>query len=54
MTRAEVEAKALDLIRGPLGPEHARGLVEACGRIEYSPDISELARCWVPAAEETS
>jgi 2-methylcitrate dehydratase PrpD len=48
MTRAEVEAKALDLMRGPLGAERARDLVEACRRIEYSPDISEFARHWVP------
>ena len=47
MTRAEVEAKALDLVRGPLGAERARDLVEACRRIEYSPDISEFARHWV-------
>jgi len=48
MTRAEVEMKALDLMRGPLGAERARDLVEACRRIEYSPDISEFARYWVP------
>jgi 2-methylcitrate dehydratase PrpD len=53
MTRAEVEAKALDLLRGPLGAERARELVEACRRIEYSPDINEFARHWVPASEET-
>jgi 2-methylcitrate dehydratase PrpD len=47
MTRAEVEAKALDLMRGPLGAERAGDLVEACRRIEYSPDISEFARHWV-------
>jgi 2-methylcitrate dehydratase PrpD len=51
MTRAEVEAKALDLMHGPLGAERARELVEACRRIEYSPDISELAHHWVPASE---
>jgi 2-methylcitrate dehydratase PrpD len=47
MTRTEVEAKALDLMRGPLGAERARDLVEACRRIEYSPDISAFARHWV-------
>jgi len=52
MTCAEVEAKALDLMHGPLGAERARGLVEACRRIEYSPDINEFARHWVPASEE--
>ena len=50
MTRAEVEAKAPDLMRGPLGAERARDLVEACRRIEYSPDISEFVRHWVPAS----
>jgi 2-methylcitrate dehydratase PrpD len=50
MTRAEVEMKALDLMRGSLGAERARDLVEACHRIEYSPDISEFARYWVPAS----
>jgi 2-methylcitrate dehydratase PrpD len=52
MTRAEVEAKALDLMRGPLGAERARDLVEACRRIEYSPDISEFVRHWVPGTVE--
>jgi 2-methylcitrate dehydratase PrpD len=52
MTCAEVESKALDLMHGPLGAERARGLVEACRRIEYSPDINEFARHWVPASEE--
>jgi 2-methylcitrate dehydratase PrpD len=52
MTRTEVEAKALDLMRGPLGAERARDLVEACRRIEYSPDISEFARHWVPGTVE--
>jgi 2-methylcitrate dehydratase PrpD len=50
MTRTEVEAKALDLMRGPLGAERARDLVEACRRIEYSRDMSEFARHWVPAS----
>jgi 2-methylcitrate dehydratase PrpD len=53
MTRGEVEAKALDLVRDPLGAECARELVEACRRIEYSPDMSEFARHWVSASEET-
>jgi 2-methylcitrate dehydratase PrpD len=52
MTRAEVEAKALDLMRGPLGAERARDLVEACRRIEYSRDISEFAGHWVPGTVE--
>jgi hypothetical protein len=50
MTRAEVEMKAFDLMRSPLGVQRARDLVEACRRIEYSPDISEFARHWVPAS----
>jgi len=50
MTRAEVEAKALDLMHGPLGPERAVHLLEACRRIEYSSDIGELARHWVSEA----
>ena len=50
MTRTEVEAKALDLVRGPLGAERARDLVEACHRIEYSSDINEFARHWMPAS----
>jgi len=52
MSRAEVEAKALDLVRGQLGAERARGLVEACRRIEYSPDISKFARHWVTRTVE--
>jgi 2-methylcitrate dehydratase PrpD len=52
MTRAEVEAKALDLMRGPLGAEHALALVEACRRIEYSRDMSEFARHWMSVPEE--
>ncbi len=52
MSRAEVEAKALDLVRGPLGAERARDLVEGCRRMEYSPDISKFARHWVPGTVE--
>jgi 2-methylcitrate dehydratase PrpD len=50
MARAEVEAKALDLMHGPLGAERARTLVEACRTIEYSRDMSEFARHWEPAS----
>jgi 2-methylcitrate dehydratase PrpD len=50
MTRDEVEAKALDLMRGPLGPDRARTQVEACRTIEYSQDMSEFARHWEPAS----
>jgi 2-methylcitrate dehydratase PrpD len=50
MTRAEVEAKALDLIAGVLGTERARELVEACRRIEFCTDMCEFRRLWEPAA----
>jgi len=50
MTRDEVEAKALDLMRGPLGSDRARTLVEACRTIEYSADMSEFARHWEGAS----
>jgi len=50
MTRDEVEAKALDLMRGPLGADRAHTLVEACRTIEYSRDMSEFARHWEPAS----
>jgi 2-methylcitrate dehydratase PrpD len=50
MTGDEVEAKALDLMRGPLGSDGARTLVEACRTIEYSADMSEFARHWEGAS----
>jgi 2-methylcitrate dehydratase PrpD len=50
MERAEVEAKARDLMAGVLGPEQAQEFVEAIRTIEYSPDVSELRRCWEGAA----
>src|SRR5262245_3209505 len=50
MTRDEVEAKALDLMRGPLGADRAHALVEASRTIEYSQDMSEFARYWEPAS----
>jgi len=50
MSRAEVEAKALDLMRGPLGSDRARSLVEACRTIEYSQDMSAFAYHWEPAS----
>jgi 2-methylcitrate dehydratase PrpD len=50
MTRAEVEAKALDLMRGPLGSDRARTLVEACRTIEYNRDMSAFAHHWEPAS----
>ena len=49
MTRAEVEAKALDLMAGVLGAIRAQELVEAIRAIEYNGDMGELCRHWEPA-----
>jgi 2-methylcitrate dehydratase PrpD len=46
MTRAEVEAKALDLMVEVLGLERAQKLVEVCRAIEYSQDMCELRQYW--------
>jgi hypothetical protein len=46
MSRAEVEAKALDLMAGVLGPQRAQEFVEASRTIEYTPDMGELRRFW--------
>jgi 2-methylcitrate dehydratase PrpD len=46
MTRAEVEAKALDLMAGVLGSDRAQKLVEACRTIEYIGDMCELRHYW--------
>jgi 2-methylcitrate dehydratase PrpD len=54
MTRDEVEAKALDLIVAPLGPDRARVLVDACRAIEQCRDMTEFRQFWeVPTAQET-
>src|SRR5215510_10752362 len=53
MTRDEVEAKALDLIAGPLGPKRARALMEACRAIERCGDMTAFRQYWeVPTAQE--
>jgi len=49
MTRAEVEAKALDLMSGVLGARCAQEFVEAVRAIEYNRDMCELCRYWEPA-----
>ena len=46
MTRAEVEAKALDLMAGALGPERAGELVSACRAVERCRDMTEFRRLW--------
>jgi 2-methylcitrate dehydratase PrpD len=52
MTRAEVEAKALDLMADPLGPARARQLVDACCAIERCRDVAELREFWaIPPRE---
>ncbi|HXF55591.1 MAG TPA: MmgE/PrpD family protein [Hyphomicrobiaceae bacterium] len=43
MTEAEVEAKALDLIRPIIGPERGRSLVSAAGRIAELATVRELS-----------
>lgn len=51
MTRAEVEAKALDLIENIVGPERARDLITACRAIEHCRDMTEFRRHWEPGAQ---
>jgi 2-methylcitrate dehydratase PrpD len=51
MTRAEVEAKALDLMTGVLGSQRASKLVEACGSIEHIGDMCELRPYWEVSTE---
>jgi len=46
MSQREVEAKALDLMVGVLGPGRAKKLVEACRTIEYVQDMCELRQHW--------
>jgi 2-methylcitrate dehydratase PrpD len=46
MTRDEVEAKALDLMVGPLGPARAEELVSACRTVERCRDMTEFRRLW--------
>jgi 2-methylcitrate dehydratase PrpD len=54
MTRAEVEAKALDLMTGVLGSERASKLVEACRSIERIGDMCELRPYWEVSTESAS
>jgi len=50
MERAEVEAKALDLMAGVLGAKRAQEFVEVVRTIEYSRDMGEFRRFWEGAA----
>jgi 2-methylcitrate dehydratase PrpD len=50
MMRAEVEAKALDLLVAPLGPERAGRLVAACRSVENCRDVTELRPLWEGSA----
>jgi hypothetical protein len=54
MTRAEVEAKAFDLMAGVLGSGCAEKLMEACRRIEYVSDICEFRQYWQAAADASA
>jgi 2-methylcitrate dehydratase PrpD len=50
MMRDEVEAKAIDLLAGTLGPARAGELVNACRTVERCGDMTEFRRLWhVPA-----
>jgi 2-methylcitrate dehydratase PrpD len=51
MTRAEVEAKALDLMADVLGPERAAKLVANCRTIERCRDVTELRPLWEASAQ---
>ncbi len=51
MTRAEVEAKARDLIESILGPGRARDLITACGSIEHCRNLTEFRRHWELGAQ---
>jgi 2-methylcitrate dehydratase PrpD len=54
MTRDEVEAKGLDLMRDVLGSARAGELVTACRSIERAPDMTELRRFWQSPREQGS
>jgi len=54
MTQGEVEAKALDLMAGVLGPKRAEKLVQACRRIEYISDMCELREFWHAATDSSA
>ena len=48
MTRAEVEAKAFDLIGGVFGARRAKAILKAMGKLETVPDVAALRRLWQP------
>jgi 2-methylcitrate dehydratase PrpD len=50
MTRAEVEAKALDLLAGAVGVRRAMALVRAVRDIGQLADVSALRRLWQPVS----
>src|SRR5262249_2797638 len=50
MTRAEVEAKALDLMADLLGRACAEDLIAACRNLYTVKDLCELRRHWQPPA----
>src|SRR5262249_48043089 len=52
MTRAEVEAKRLDLWAVVLGRARAEDLVAACRNINAVNDMCELRRYWQPLAAQ--
>jgi 2-methylcitrate dehydratase PrpD len=54
MTRAEVEAKARDLMAGVLGSDRAEKLVEACRTIEYIGDMCDLRHYWEVATNASA
>jgi 2-methylcitrate dehydratase PrpD len=48
MTKAEVEAKALDLIANVLGPRRGRAMLRTTANLETVPDVTMLRRLWQP------
>jgi 2-methylcitrate dehydratase PrpD len=48
MTRAEIEAKAFDLIETVLGARKARAIIRAIGKLETVADVASLRRLWQP------
>jgi 2-methylcitrate dehydratase PrpD len=49
MTRAEVEAKAADLMSGVLGASGAARLIETCRELSAVPDMCQLRNLWQAA-----
>jgi 2-methylcitrate dehydratase PrpD len=54
MSQAEVEAKALDLIGGVLGPRRAKSMLATMRALETLPDIVALRRLWRPLRGEAT